>query len=273
MGPRLVRRGSARGLTVPTLTGFNGAAPGSARKCARMRRNIRRVASMGPRLVRRGSQRQSTRMQYRRIVASMGPRLVRRGSAVLHAPLTVHRFNGAAPGSARKCRGDDRLVGQRTSASMGPRLVRRGSPISWQCADSCGFNGAAPGSARKYLSHPAMSRTTSLQWGRAWFGAEVLPHGYHERHGLIALQWGRAWFGAEVGTARQDVKTRDRLQWGRAWFGAEVPVPVVARLAWRWRFNGAAPGSARKCRNASSRTHDRFNGAAPGSARKSAQSA
>jgi len=179
----------------------------------------------------------------------MGPRLVWRGN--LFKSATAHRcmnsFNGAAPGLARK------------------RGWHRGNGRSWGP-----FNGAAPGLARKpalcYREPPGLR---SLQWGRAWFGAET-PYFRHLRSmtylpsmgprlvwrgnstvliGLVLYQ--SSFNGAAPGLARKLRKGEGAecqpagLQWGRAWFGAETlfgrPVEHPDNA-----FNGAAPGLARK---------------------------
>ena len=131
---------------------------------------------------------------------------------------------------------------------MGPRLVRRGSGCALSTPrnpPSQSFNGAAPGSARKYdYSAECFSITsTGLQWGRAWFGAEVAG----TLTSLVARECKR-FNGAAPGSARKsppiarDVPIlRAGFKWGRAWFGAEVPV-ARRQSARQLGFNGAAPG-------------------------------
>ena len=182
MGPRLVRRGSA--IRSPT---------GDSATCA----------SMGPRLVRRGSSHVDhdlptlDRLQWGRAWFGAEVRCRRRCRHVVNVS-----FNGAAPGSARKLpcrcaigcklsqllqwgrawfgaevRAFKRRVRPTSQASMGPRLVRRGSLSlpNQAMTDLRRFNGAAPGSARKSPGSASGMRESSyeLQWGRAWFGAEV----------------------------------------------------------------------------------------------------
>ena len=152
---------------------------------------------MGPRLVRRGSSGGAGR-HLAQDSASMGPRLVRRGSRCGPSHRAAASFNGAAPGSARKFRAADKS-----------RLRQ------------ARFNGAAPGSARK--SQPEIAR---MQFNP---GASMGPR-------LVRR--------GSAGLAPAPLNVHS-LQWGRAWFGAEVVASETRETT--AGFNGAAPGSARKC--------------------------
>ena len=183
----------------------------------------------------------------------MGPRPGGRGKA-LHPSMALaifSRFNGAAPGGARK--GGQRFrLRHRPRASMGPRPGGRGKavligiPLGVHRASmgprpggrgkaaglfvhagrTYSFNGAAPGGARKGGPARYQSNGPHSFNGAAPGGARKAHTATSFQYFRTPLQWGRARGGAErAGVQYYDAACK-RLQWGRARGGAESAVTI-----------------------------------------------
>ncbi len=159
-------------------------------------------------------------------------------------------------------------------ASTGPRPVGRGEPPleaghpSVQRAST----GPRPVGRGEVTSAPLADTTAAvLQRGRARLGAEstVNLHGEFDNH---ALQRGRARVGAERGQRCARPFAEPSLQRGRARLGAESTLKIMKGSTHSTASTGPRPvgrGESSRSRLASARTL-RFNGAAPGWARRAA---
>ena len=153
--PGWARRGKVRTARPARTQCFNGAAPGWARRAASIAPAARRRAKLQRSRARLGAERVPAWWAIpKRAPASTEPRPVGRGerSPQQRNFLSSSSFNGAAPGWAR-----------------------RGKVIGDSHDPTCGFNGAAPGWARREYSGPVPpDAVTVLQRSRARLGAESL---------------------------------------------------------------------------------------------------